>query len=224
MSIFSVPKLALLGLGLAGGLKVSVDLVPADLFMGAQQEAGLSQPRPERLVMAAMAAPAPEASDMSSDLSTDASQPGESGMCEPGEAIAAAIAEERGLLEVQRKELSDREARIALAEESLRTEQERLAEVRDEIAAQLERIDKANNQDMTKLVELYRNMKPQVAAGIMDEIDIETAVLVIGAMPERDAAQVVGELSLVRARLITKIILEQSKLPADRNLEGLRLR
>ena len=67
-------------------------------------------------------------------------------------------------------------------------------------------------------------MKPQVAAGIMDEIDIETAVLVIGAMPERDAAQVVGELSLVRARLITKIILEQSKLPADRNLEGLRLR
>ena len=170
--------------------------------------------------MAAMAAPAPEASD----ISADASQPGESGMCEPGEAIAAAIAEERGLLEVQRKELSDREARIALAEESLRTEQERLAEVRDEIAAQLERIEKANDQDMTKLVELYRNMKPQVAAGIMDEIDIETAVLVIAAMPERDAAQVVGELSLVRARLITKIILEQSKLPADRNLEGLRLR
>ena len=224
MSILSVPKLALLGLGLAGVLKVSVDLVPADLFMGAQQDAGLSQPRPERLVMAAMAAPAPEASDMSSDISADASQPGESGMCEPGEAIAAAIAEERGLLEVQRKELSDREARIALAEESLRTEQERLAEVRDEIAAQLERIEKANNQDMTKLVELYRNMKPQVAAGIMDEIDIETAVLVIAAMPERDAAQVVGELSLVRARLITKIILEQSKLPADRNLEGLRLR
>jgi flagellar motility protein MotE (MotC chaperone) len=85
-------------------------------------------------------------------------------------------------------------------------------------------IQDANAQDMTKLVELYRNMKPQVAAGIMDEIDAETAVQVISAMPERDAAQIMGAVSLVRARLITKIILERSKLPADRNLEGLRLR
>ena len=112
----------------------------------------------------------------------------------------------------------------ALAEQSLKTEQARLSKVRDDIAAQLALIEEANGQDMTKLVELYRNMKPNVAAGIMDEIDIETAVQVIGAMPERDAAQIMGAFSLVRARAITKILLERSKLPADRNLEGLQLR
>jgi len=85
-------------------------------------------------------------------------------------------------------------------------------------------IQKANGQDMTKLVELYRNMKPQVAAEIMDEMDIETAVQMIGAMQERDAAQIMASLSLVRARAITKIIMERSKLPADRNLAGLKLR
>ena len=145
-------------------------------------------------------------------------------MCEPSHVIAEAIAEERALLNDQRQTVADREARLALAQESLKAEQVRLAKVRDEIGAQLQFIEDSNAKDMTKLVELYRNMKPQVAAGIMDEIDIETAVEVIGAMPERDAAQIMGAFSLVRARLITKIILERSKLPADRNLEGLRLR
>lgn len=145
-------------------------------------------------------------------------------MCEPSHLIAEAIAEERALLKEQRDTIADREAKLALAEQSLKAEQTRLASLRDEIGAQLKVIEEANNQDMTKLVELYRNMKPQVAAGIMDEIDVETAVQVIGAMPERDAAQIMGSFSLVRARLITKILLERSKLPADRNLEGLRLR
>ena len=223
MSIVSVPKLALIGLGLAGVLKVSLDFLPAHVLT----KNNVESPAQESFIMAAMAAPAPEepgTSAVALPVAADATSPGETGMCEPGEAIAAAIAEERKLLNIQREELSDREARIALAEKSLRTEQERLASVRDEIADQLKLIEDSNGQDMTKLVELYRNMKPQVAAGIMDEIDIETAVLVIAAMPERDAAQVVGELSLVRARLITKIILERSKLPADRNLDGLRLR
>ena len=210
MSIVSVPKLALIGLGLAGVLKVSVDLLPAYVMT----KNNVEPPAQERFIMAAMAAPAPEEPSTSAvalPMAADATLTGETGMCEPGEAIAAAIAEERKLLNIQREELSNREARIALAEKSLRTEQERLASVRDEIADQLKLIEDSNGQDMTKLVELYRNMKPQVAAGIMDEIDIETAVLVIAAMPER-------------ARLITKIILERSKLPADRNLDGLRLR
>ena len=43
-------------------------------------------------------------------------------------------------------------------------------------------------------------------------------------MAERVGAQIMGSFSLVRGRLSTKIFLEQSKLPADRNLEGLRLR
>jgi flagellar motility protein MotE (MotC chaperone) len=203
----SVPKLALIGLGVAGAMKLSVELLPMAAFAaGAETEA---------------AAPA--------DLPVtpavyDATAPGESGMCEPTHLVADAIAEERKLLEDQRKAVADREARLALAEESLKAEQGRLSKVRDEIAAQLAVIEGANAQDMTKLVALYRNMKPQVAAGIMDEIDIETAVEVIGAMPERDAAQIMGSFSLVRARAITKILLERSKLPADRNLDGLKLR
>tara|TARA_R110002020_G_scaffold58788_4_gene161063 strand:+ start:675 stop:1301 length:627 start_codon:yes stop_codon:yes gene_type:complete len=208
MRLFSLPKLVILGLGAAGMLKVSVDLLP---MVAIAQTAAAEESAP---VETAVAAP--------SDF--DATAPGASGMCEPSHVITEAIAEERTLLEGQRKTIADREARLALAEQSLKAEQARLSKVRDDIAAQLALIEEANGQDMTKLVELYRNMKPNVAAGIMDEIDIETAVQVVGAMPERDAAQIMGAFSLVRARAITKILLERSKLPADRNLEGLQLR
>ena len=88
------------------------------------------------------AAPAPP--------SYDASAPGESGMCEPSHLIAEAIAEERALLKDQRDTIADREAKLALAEESLKAEQTRLASLRDEIGAQLKVIEEANNQDMTK--------------------------------------------------------------------------
>ncbi|MDF3350983.1 hypothetical protein HKX17_12545 [Sulfitobacter sp. KE34] len=209
MSRISLPKIALFGLGVAGVLKLTVEFMP---MMAIAETPDDTPPVPVELA----AAPAPP--------SYDASGPGESGMCEPSHLIAEAIAEERALLKEQRDTIADREAKLALAEQSLKAEQTRLASLRDEIGAQLKVIEEANNQDMTKLVELYRNMKPQVAAGIMDEIDVETAVQVIGAMPERDAAQIMGSFSLVRARLITKILLERSKLPADRNLEGLRLR
>jgi flagellar motility protein MotE (MotC chaperone) len=209
MSWLSVPKMIVLGLGVTAVLKLTVGLVP----MAATAETAASN--------------APLSLDIDPTLPTepyDVTAPGANGMCEPSHVIAEAIAEERALLNDQRQAVADSEARLALAQESLKAEQVRLAKVRDEIGVQLQVIQDANAQDMTKLVELYRNMKPQVAAGIMDEIDAETAVQVISAMPERDAAQIMGAVSLVRARLITKIILERSKLPADRNLEGLRLR
>ncbi|SFT08661.1 hypothetical protein SAMN04488040_3086 [Sulfitobacter marinus] len=209
MSWLSVPKLIVLGLGMTAVLKLSVGLLP----MAATAQTPASN--------------APLSLDIDPPAQAkiyDSTAPGSSGMCEPSHVIAEAIAEERALLNEQRQAVADSEARLTLAQESLKAEQLRLAKVRDEISAQLQLIQDANAQDMTKLVELYRNMKPQVAAGIMDEIDVETAVQVIGAMPERDAAQIMGAFSLVRARLITKIILERSKLPADRNLEGLRLR
>ncbi|MGR3269976.1 hypothetical protein DU478_14675 [Thalassococcus profundi] len=207
MKLLSFRKVVILGLGTVAAIKLATVVLPMSAI--AETEAGAAQSD------IATAAPPP---------SFAATAPDAAGMCEPSHLIAEAIAEERALLESQREKLADSEARLALAEQSLKAEQARLSEVRDEIETQLDVIQKANGQDMTKLVELYRNMKPQVAAEIMDEMDIETAVQMIGAMQERDAAQIMASLSLVRARAITKIIMERSKLPADRNLAGLKLR
>ena len=105
MSRISLPKIALFGLGVAGVLKLTVEFMP---MMAIAETPGDTPPVPVELA----AAPAPP--------SYDASAPGESGMCEPSHLIAEAIAEERALLKDQRATIADREAKLALAEQSLK--------------------------------------------------------------------------------------------------------
>ena len=85
------------------------------------------------------------------------------------------------------------------------------------------RIDAARQADVDRLVALYVNMKPREAATIMNDLDIEVAVTVLGAMPERDAAPILAAMNVVRAQAISMIILERSKLPGDQRLDGIRL-
>jgi flagellar motility protein MotE (MotC chaperone) len=66
-------------------------------------------------------------------------------------------------------------------------------------------------------------MKPKDAANIMNDLDIEVSVMVLGTMSERNAAPILAGLNPVRARAISKIILERSKLPGDQRLNNLKL-
>ena len=87
----------------------------------------------------------------------------------------------------------------------------------------LEKVKAAHTSDVDRLVALYRNMKPKDAATIMDDLDIEVSVMVLGTMNERDAAPIMAALNPVRARAISQIILERSKLPGDQRLDDIRL-
>ena len=66
-------------------------------------------------------------------------------------------------------------------------------------------------------------MKPKEAAAIMNDLDIEVSVMVLGSMNERTAAPILANLTPIRARAISKIILERSKLPGDQRLDNLKL-
>ena len=208
------------GLALAGMLKVGVDVSP-DL-------SGLTAV-PARVVRmlgaaeAASSAKAPDPAPAPVTASLPVPPVDAAERCEAPEAMAAAIADERKLLDEQKSRLSERATEIELAREGMELERASLAQLKSDVESLLERVDKAYTDDLKRLVSLYRNMKPQVAAGIMDEMDIEVSVMVLGAMPERDAAQIMAALSLVRARAISKIILERSKLPADQDLTGIKL-
>ena len=143
--------------------------------------------------------------------------------CEMPEAIFAEITRERGLLAGQSEALLQREAEIQLAQEKLAIEAEQLNEYKAALEALLARVQAAQNEDLDRLVNLYRNMKPKDAAGIIGDLDIEVSVLVFAAMAERDAAPILANIDPVRARAITKIIFERSKLPGDQDFSGIRL-
>lgn len=139
------------------------------------------------------------------------------------EDMLAAIATERKLLDAQRAVIAQRNAEIALANAALEVETARLDELKQEVEALLERANAAHVADVDRLVGLYAAMKPKDAATIMNDLDLEVTIAVLGTMPERGAAPIMAALDPVRARALSLILLERSKLPGDRRLDRIRL-
>ncbi len=139
------------------------------------------------------------------------------------EEMLAAITEERRLLEAQRAAVAQRSAEIELANAALAAETARLGELKQEVEALLDRANAAHVADIDRLVGLYAAMKPKDAAAIMNELDLEVTIAVLGTMPERGAAPIMAALNPVRARALSLILLERSKLPGDRRLDHIRL-
>ena len=117
----------------------------------------------------------------------------------------------------------ERKAEIEIAEEKLAIDQANLLDLKAELEEMFDRIQKAQTDDVDRLVALYAAMKPKEAAAIMDDLDIEVSVMVLATMPERDAAPILAKLNRTRARAISRIILERSKLPGDQRLHDLKL-
>jgi len=139
------------------------------------------------------------------------------------EILLLSIQNERELISQQKEQLSVRMAEIALAEEKLMIEKEALNELKTMLEGILQKVEESQTADLERLVNFYQNMKPKDAARIMDDLDIEVTILVMTTMKPRDAAPIMAKMTSVRARAISKIILERSKLPGDQNLKGIRL-
>ncbi|KAF0674626.1 MotE family protein [Profundibacterium mesophilum] len=203
------------GLALAGLAKGGLSIAESG-YLGADVAS-----RSEALSYAAQAAPeAPRTPPAPAALPVAA--PAETA-CEMPEEMLAALTRERELVTEQQAELEQRGSEIELASEQLAAETARLGELKSDLEALLAKVAAAQTSDVDRLVALYRNMKPKEAALIMDDLDIEVSVMVLGTMAERDAAPILAKLSPVRARAISQIILERSKLPGDQRLEGIQL-
>ncbi len=144
--------------------------------------------------------------------------------CQAPEAVLAEIADERQLLNQQQDAIVEREAKLQIGLDRLALEAKQLEGLRSALEDLILKVEAAQNEDVARLVNLYRNMKPKSAAEILNELDIEASVIVLGTMAERDAAPILANLDPNRARAISKIILERSKLPGDQDFSGIRLR
>ena len=145
------------------------------------------------------------------------------GACPVPEEVLQSLTQERDLVEEQKRALDTREAEVKLAREKLDIEKSALLELKGSIEALLKQVESQQTDDLQRLIAFYQNMKPAEAATIMNELDIEVVILVMGTMKPRLAAPIMAKMSPVRARAVSKIILERSKLPGDQDLFGVRL-
>lgn len=146
------------------------------------------------------------------------------GQCEAPEDVLRSLVRERDLVYQQQQELDARKAEIALARERLDLEKASLTELYGSIEDLLARVEAAQTDDLKRLIDFYSNMKPADAARIMDDLDIETTIMIFGTMNPRTAAPILAKISPVRARAVSKIIFERSQLPGDQDLVGIKLK
>lgn len=129
--------------------------------------------------------------------------------------LLAAIAAERQALDERKAALDAREAEIALARAAVLKQNEELTQLREDVAALLDQAKSTEQADITRLVKIYEAMKPAEAAMILQDADLELAVLVIAAMAERNAGPIMAAMKPDRANAVARILLERSRLPGD---------
>lgn len=145
------------------------------------------------------------------------------GKLDTPEEILQSLTRERELVAQQKADMEKRLAEIALSEERLRVEKASLTELKTSIETLLAQVEALQTEDLSRLISFYKNMKPADAARIIDDLDIETTIMILGTMNPRSAAPIMAKVSPVRARAVSKIILERSQLPGDQDLVGIKL-
>ena len=147
-------------------------------------------------------------SAIAAESEVDAAQEADSDTAPPASAppevtalpeMLAAIAVERDALAARKAALDERAAEIDLARAAVMKQNEELTKLREDVARLLELAKGGEQADVGRLVKIYEAMKPAEAATILQEADLELAVLIIAAMAERNAGPIMAAMTPDRA-------------------------
>ncbi|MGZ3746092.1 MAG: magnesium transporter MgtE N-terminal domain-containing protein [Pseudobdellovibrionaceae bacterium] len=114
-------------------------------------------------------------------------------------------------LNERKKELDEREEELARAEQELQTQKEELdkrlkdlEEVRRGISSVLEEKVKGDDKKIDTLVQMYSDMKPPAAAKVLETMDEDLAVDILGRMKKKNAADIMSLLKAEKAQILTE--------------------
>jgi len=144
--------------------------------------------------------------------------------CETPEDMLLLVAREREQIAEQKAEAEAKIAEAALAAEALAAEVARLEALKAEIDSFNNARSEEQQAELARLVKVYETMKPKEAATLLADLDMGTTMELFGLMKERKAAEIMAKMDPVRARAISRILVEMAKLPGDRDLSGIRIK
>lgn len=127
--------------------------------------------------------------------------------------ILQSLAERREEIRKKEKELQQKEALLAAAEKQLDAKYSELSDLKGEIENLLGKQQKEQEDRIKSLVRMYETMKAKDAARILDTLDMEVLISVMGRMSERKAAPILASMNSDIARTVTIKLAEQKKLP-----------
>lgn len=107
-------------------------------------------------------------------------------------------------LDAREKELTELEEELQRQKVELDKRISQLEDMRNQIAQTLKDRVEVDQEKVTKLVDLYSNMKPKQAADVIGSINEDLAVEVLAKMKKKSAAEIMNLLSPDKARVLSE--------------------
>ncbi len=127
--------------------------------------------------------------------------------------LFADLSKRRKDLETKEKELVMREALLKAAQAELEQKTDELTKIKTDIEGLLKQQTDQENKRIASLVKIYEGMKAKDAARIFDSLEMDVLLQVMTRMSERKSAPILAAMDADRARNLTILLAEQSKLP-----------
>lgn len=149
--------------------------------------------------------------DFSDDVTAPEGEPEGALNCPaPPEELVAALSAREERLQVQEAAVADREAALALADETIKVRLEELRAAEEELRATLALADGAAEADISRLVAVYETMKPKDAARLFDAMEADFAAGFLGRMRPDAAAAVMAGMTPEKAYAVSAILAGQN--------------
>ncbi len=119
----------------------------------------------------------------------------------------------RDALDRRARELDQREALLAVAEQRVDEKVAELEAVRAQLESLLGQVDEEGETQLMGLVSIYESMRPADAATIFNGLDLEVLISVLERMRGTKSAAILAGMNPERARLVTTELARRRELP-----------
>ena len=127
------------------------------------------------------------------------------------------LSKRREEIDAQAREVEQRSALLAAAEERIEQKMAELRALQASIQEMLIEHDEQEEAQMRSLVKIYENMKPKDAARIFEQLDMIVLLEVVDRMKERKVAPILARMNPTKAKAVTLELAQRRELPMAKN-------
>jgi flagellar motility protein MotE (MotC chaperone) len=136
--------------------------------------------------------------------------------CTPAEAqLLNDVAARRAQLDKRSEDLDRRALLLKAVEERIDGKIKKLQDTQANINALLGQVDQQQQDRLNSLVHIYENMKPQYAAGILQQMDMPVQLQILSRMRDLKTAPILAAMDPDKARAVTIALAQKQQVPAD---------
>jgi flagellar motility protein MotE (MotC chaperone) len=151
---------------------------------------------------------APAFSASPTEIGGNAAQKAEEGR---EESLVQFLEKKKKEMDNRESELNDREARLDLLSKEIEMKISELSKLREKIEGYLKKLNAIDVKKTEHLIKIYESMPPKEAAARVEQLDNDTAILVLSGMKQRTAGKVMSFIEPGKAAELSKGLVKRFK-------------